>query len=265
MGSQLSEFVTSDTYTGEGGRPVNQLGPVSARRRITRHADTPLIETPHAARWVEPNDYEWADLIDTQDKLRLLVDPQGPYARNGALALGRAKDAEIVNAFFATSKTGAQGGDTEAFDTTNYQIAAGGTGLTFAKLRTAKRMLMAAKVDVKNDPLYIAITARQHDNLLGELQIQNTDYNDRPVLVEGLVMRFMGFRFIHLEELLTDGSGDHRCPCWAKSGMHLGIWNDIETEIGRRADKSYATQVYVKGTFGATRLEQGKVVEIICD
>ena len=46
---------------------------------------------------------------------------------------------------------------------------------------------------------------------------------------------------------------------------HLGIWNDITTKISERADKSYATQVYVKGTFGATRVEEGKVVEIICD
>jgi hypothetical protein len=42
------------------------------------------------------------------------------------------------------------------------------------------------------------------------------------------------------------------------------MWNDITTRISERDDKSYATQVYVKGTFGATRLEEGKVVEILC-
>jgi hypothetical protein len=43
------------------------------------------------------------------------------------------------------------------------------------------------------------------------------------------------------------------------------MWNDITPKISDRADKSYAMQVYVKGTFGATRVDEKKVVEIICD
>ena len=83
--------------------------------------------------------------------------------------------------------------------------------------------------------------------------------------MQGSVDTFMGFKFIHTELLGVDGSGDRRCIAWAKSGLHLGMWNDINTKISERADKSYATQVYVKGTFGATRVEEGKVVEIICN
>lgn len=262
-GSMLRTYVMEDTYQGEGGRPVNQIGQVVAKKKVTRHADTPLIETPHAARWVEPSDYEWADLIDDQDKLRTIIDPESPYAKNGAMALGRAIDEEIVTAFFATSKTGPQGGSTEAFSTANFQIAAAATGLTLAKLISAKQKLMGAKVDVRNDPLYIAVTSKQHSDLLNDAKIQSRDFNDRPVLVDGLITQFMGFRFIHLEELPLSGT-DRNIPCWAKSGMHLGIWNDITTRISERSDKSYATQVYVKGTFGATRIEQGKVVSILC-
>lgn len=263
-GSMLRNYVTTDSYTGEGGRPVNQIGTVAAVKKTVRHADTPLVETPHAARWVEPNDYEIADLIDSQDKLRLLLDPAGPYQQAQAMALGRSLDAEIVSAFFATAKTGPQGGSTEAFDTTNYQIAAGATSMTVAKLRTARRMLMAAKNRLDIDQAYIAITAREHDALLNETEVTSGDYNRTLVLVEGQVQRFLGFNFIHLEELLLDGAGATRCPCWVKSGMHLGTWNDITSRISERDDKSYSTQVYSKGTFGATRLEQGKVVEILC-
>ena len=39
---------------------------------------------------------------------------------------------------------------------------------------------------------------------------------------------------------------------------------DISTKISEREDKSYATQVYVKATIGATRLEKGKVVKVSC-
>ncbi len=264
-GSKLAGALMTGTSVGKAGKVLEQIGPVVAQKRTSRHADTPLIETPHAARWAFPSDYEWADLIDDQDKLRTLIDPQSPYAVNGAYALGRAKDDEIIAAFFGTAKTGEDGDVDEAFDTATYQIAVGGAGLTVGKLRTAKRLLMAAEVDVDNDPLYVAIGATQHDNLLGETQAVSLDFTDKPVLVDGRIRAFMGFNFIDCNRLGLDGSGDRRCPAWAKSGMHLEMWNDINTQISDRPDKSHATQVYVKGTYGATRLEQGKIIEIICD
>lgn len=264
MGSQLRGAVMEETYTGEGGRPVNQIGQVVARKREVRHADTPLIETPHSSRWVEPADYEWADLIDDQDKLRTLVDPQGPYAQNGALALGRSIDAEIVAAALGSAKTGPQGaGTAEAFDTTNFSVASGSVGMTVDKLITAKRMLMAAKVDVRRESLYVVMKAKQHANLLNETRASSRDYNDQPILKNGMIDMFMGFKFIFLEEIDAVSSED-ACFAWAKSGIHLGIWNDITTRISERADKSYATQVYVKGTFGATRTQQGKIIRILC-
>ena len=72
-----------------------------------------------------------------------------------------------------------------------------------------------------------------------------------------------GFNFVQIERLGLSGS-DRLCAAWAKSGMHLGVWNDIQTIIDRRAAKGFATQVYVRGTFGATRVEEGKVLQIKC-
>jgi hypothetical protein len=264
-GSRLRDCVTVGSYTGKAAKAVEQIGEVTAQARTSRHADTPLISTPHDARWVHPTDYEWADMIDDQDKLRMLIDPTSPYAMNGAYALGRAMDSLIITAALGAALTGENGSTSTPFDTSNQQIAVGAAGLTVAKLRTAKKKLMANEVDVENDPLYCAVTAVQLDNLLGTTEVTSSDYNTVKALVSGSVDTFMGFKFIHTELLGLDGSSDRRCIAWAKSGMHLGIWNDITTKISERADKSYATQVYVKGTFGATRVEEGKVVEIICD
>ena len=263
-GSRLRDCVTVGSYTGKAAKAVEQIGEVTAQARTSRHADTPLISTPHDARWVHPTDYEWADMIDDQDKLRMLIDPTSPYAMNGAYALGRAMDSLIITAALGTALTGENGSTSTAFDTANQQIAVGGTGLTVAKLRTARKILLTNEVDVANDPLYIAVTAVQMDNLLGTTEVTSSDYNSVKALVQGNVDTFLGFKFIHCERLGVDGSGDRRCIAWAKSGMHLGMWNDITTKISERADKSYATQVYVKGTFGATRVEEKKVVEILC-
>lgn len=264
-GSKLREAVTVGNYVGKAAKAVEQIGAVTAQKRTTRHGDTPLISTPHDARWVFPNDYEWADLIDDQDKLRMLIDPTSPYAVNGAYALGRSIDDLIIEAALGIAKTGENGTTNTAFDTANQQIVVGASGLTIAKLREAKKILLSNEVDPSVDPLYMAVTAEQLDNLLGTTEVTSSDYNTVKALVQGAVDSFMGFKFIHTEQLGVDGSGDQRVIAWARSGLHLGIWNDITTRISERDDKSYANQVYVKGTFGATRVEEKKVVEILCD
>lgn len=263
-GSKLRECVMTDSYTGKAAKAVEQIGPVTAQKRTTRHGDTPLISTPHDARWVFPTDYEWADMIDDQDKLRMIIDPTSPYAVNGAYALGRAMDDLIIEAAFADSKTGENGTTTTAFDTANQQIAASATGLTIAKLRETKEILLSNEVDTDNDELYMFVTAKQLTDLLATTEITSSDFNTVKALVQGQVDTFMGFKFKHTERLAVDGSSDRRVIAFAKSGMHLGLWNDINGRISERDDKSYATQVYVKGTFGATRIEEGKVVEILC-
>ena len=261
-GSKFRAAVMEDSYQGKSGKAVNQLGAVTAAVRSTRHADTPLIETPQNARWVYPTDYEWADLIDDQDKLRVIADPTSPYAINGAMALGRAMDDVIITAATGTAKTGEDGSTSTTFPAGQTAATTSG-GLTVAKLREAMQLLIAAEVDVDNEPLYCAIGAQQHDDLLGETQAISLDFTNKPVLVDGRIKAFMGFNFIDSQRLALSGT-DRTVICWAKSGLHLGIWNDINVQISDRADKSYSTQVYVKGTFGATRVEEEKVVAITC-
>lgn len=263
-GSKLRDYVTVGSYQGKAAKAVEQIGAVSAQVRSSRHSDTPLISTPHDARWVFPTDYEWADLIDDQDKLRMLIDPTSPYVINGAYALGRAIDDLIITAALGDAKTGENGTTTTSFDTSNQQIANGSAGLTVAKLREAKKILLANEVDVANDELCMVVTAKQMDDLLGTTEVTSSDYNTVKALVQGDVNTFMGFKFIHSERLGVDDSSHRRVIAYAKSGLHLGLWNDVNSQISERADKSYSTQVYCKGTFGATRTEEKKVVEILC-
>ena len=263
-GSKLRDSVMTSAATGKAAKVVEQVGAVNAVKRTTRHADTPLIDTPHSARWTFPVDYEWADLIDDQDKVRMLINPQSPYAVNGAYAMGRAIDDEIIGAFFGTSKTGENGSTDEAFS--GNTVSAGSTGaLEIGQLLEGKRLLMENEVDLDNDQIFMAITAEQHEDLLGMSQIQTIDSNSTKVLVDGQVRSFLGINFITTQRLDTSVAASQDCPMWAKSGMHLTVWNDITTKVEERADKSFATQVYVKGTFGATRLELGKVVKVVAD
>jgi hypothetical protein len=251
--------------------PVDQIGKVEAQKRTTRYPPLTPVDTPTDRPWVYPSDYDWNDLIDSIDKLRTLTDPQSAYVQNGTYAMGRAMDREILTAFFADRKTGEQGANTVTFATDQPNTvavnfgAAGNVGLTVAKLREAKRILMAAFVDVETDQIFVGVKAKQHDNLLAEIQVISTDFNDKPVLVEGMVTRFLGMTFKVTELLNVDGGGFDRIPVWAKSGMVLATWNDITTDVSIRKDLAgLPAQVYVYGTFGATRTQGPKVTEIKC-
>ena len=267
QGSRFRASVMEDTYKGKAGMAVEQFGVATAQKRTTRHGDTPILGLSQDARWVFPNDYEWGDLIDDQDKLRMIIDPTSAKAQAGAFAMQRAQDDEIIAAFFASSYVGQNGSDTETFDTTNYQVAStvGGTAssLNVAKLQSAKRLLMKANKGEIMEPIYCAISSEEHDALLKEIQVVNKDYNSQMVLEEGDIKRFMGMEFILTERLTNDSTGTYRnIPVWLKSGMHLGIWEDIVAKVSPRPDKGFATQIYLRETIGATRLMQGKVIQI---
>ena len=184
-GSKLRGAVMEDSYHGKSGAAVNQVGAVTAQLRTSRHADTPLIETPHDKRWVFPLDYEWADLIDDVDKLKIIADPTSPYAINGAMAIGRAMDDEIIAKATATALTGEDGTTSTTFPAGQTAATTAG-GLTVAKLREAMQLLIAAEVDVDNEPLFCAIGAQQrHDLAVTDLQ-RDPPQNQDDVVVDDL-------------------------------------------------------------------------------
>jgi len=225
---------------------------------------------------VYPVDYDVNQMLDKFDQLRMLSDPKSAYVLNAVYALGRAIDDQIVAAMFGTAKTGVNGGTSTPFLAANViGVNTGGTdsGLNVAKLRAAKKLLMGYEVDLDNDPIFCAISSEEHDDLLNEIQVISSDFNgEKPVLVEGKITHFLGINFVHCERVLTLGAGTDdqggsstQIPMWAKSGMHLGIWNDIMTDISERNDiQGIPWQVYARETIGATRLEEKKIVKIWC-
>lgn len=264
--SRLRGAVMTESFKGKSAKSIEQIGAVTAQLRTTRHQDTPLIDTPHAARWIFPSDFEWADLIDGEDKLRMIWDPQSPYAQNGASALGRVIDDVIIAAADGTNFVGENGTTTEPFDAA-WNIASGTVGLTVAKLRQAKRMLLAAENN-PDEEYFCVVSADQIEDLLGETLATSIDYNQVKPLASGEVVRFMGFTFIHSERIRSI-AGEDAVLAFPRSGLMLGIWNDVQTIISDRPDKGHATQVYVAGTFGASRTHTtnatlGKVVRIMC-
>ena len=87
----------------------DQVGVTAAQLRTSRHGDTPQIDTPHSRRRLSLSDYEWADLVDDTDKVKMLIDPTSSYAKAAAAAMNRSLDDVIIDALNASAQTGVSG------------------------------------------------------------------------------------------------------------------------------------------------------------
>lgn len=270
--SRLRQSVTVGQYVGKQGVPVDQFAATVATKRTTRYPSLTPADTNTDRRWVFPADYDWNDLIDNIDKLRMLIDPQSSYALNGTAAMSRAMDDEIINAYFGTAKTGVDGSISTSFLSANQVSASEGasaaTGLNVEKLKAGIQLLLANEAwdPAAGERLYCVIKAKQNRNLMDEIQVINADYNpEKPVINDGFIMSWGKIDFIHSERLPQNGSSQDRCPLYPKSAMHLGLWQDISADVSQRKDLAgLPWQVYLFGTFGATRLEEKRIVELPC-
>tara|TARA_R110002072_G_scaffold278_1_gene2021 strand:+ start:2429 stop:3286 length:858 start_codon:yes stop_codon:yes gene_type:complete len=260
-GSRLRGAVKSETVTGTS-HYFERIGATAAQVRTTRHSNTPQINTPHSRRKVTLADYDWADLIDQEDKVRMLISPQSEYAKAGAYAMGRAMDDAIIAAASGNAFGGVAGATSVALPA-GQKIAVGTTSLTVAKLIAAKEILDASDVD-PDETKYLVCSAKEITSLLGDDKVTSADYNSVKALVAGQIDSFMGFNFIRTERIATVG-GDNMALAFTQSAMGLALGKDIATRISERDDKNYATQVFLSMTIGATRVEDEKVVEIACN
>ena len=258
-GSLLRNSVDAETIVGKHAF-FEQVGSAVAQKRVSRHGDTPQIDTPHARRRVSMVDYEYADLIDKQDQVRTLIDPTSSYAQAAAFALGRAMDDEIISAISGNAFSGETGSTTVPLPAGQKITESGTDGLTIAKLRNAKELFDSASVD-PSIPRYIVVGPKQISDLLGTTQVTSSDFNTVKALANGEITSFLGFNFI-TSNRLSIASSKRLCLAFAMDGVKLALGQDIMTRIDERSDKGYATQVYVCMTMGATRMEEEKVVTV---
>ena len=269
-GSKLRNAVTTGSHVGKQASPVDQIGAVDMQEVTGRFGAMGRVDAPMDRRWVFPSDFDLPQLIDSFDKLRLITDPTSSYVTNAVFAAGRQFDKLLCAAFTGTAKTGETGSTSTSFTSGNeVDVAVGGaaSALNVAKIKAVKQKMMANHIDFDTEEAYIGITAVDHAALLNDVQVISSDFKngEAPVLQSGKIVEFLGFRMIHCEQIETSlaGTNEVTLPVWVKSGMHLGLWNDIQNSVSRRHDlQSEPWQLYTIMTAGATRTEENKVYAI---
>jgi len=176
--------------------------------------------------------------------------------------MGRAMDDAIVSAATGTSYGGVAGGTSVSLPSGQKVVHASG-GLTLAKLLSGKEIIDANDVDPE-EPRFVICAAGQISDLLNVTQVTSSDYNTVKALAQGDIDTYLGFKFIRSQRLGTDSNGNRQVLMFTQSAIGLALGTDITTKISERADKNYATQVFLSMTIGATRIEEDKMVEIAC-
>jgi hypothetical protein len=266
MGSKLRGAVDIESVQANNAF-FEQIGSTAAIKRTSRHGDTPQIDVPHARRRVSLEDYEWADLVDESDKVRMLIDPTSTYARAAAAAMGRSMDDVIITALGGTASTGVSGATSTALPSAQKPFSSSQSdGMTVAKLLEAKKLMDLADVD-PSLKRYVVCSPTQISDLLNTTEVKSSDFNTVKALAQGSVNSFLGFEFIMSNRLSLDATNtdDRLCYAFTEDAIKLAIGKDVMAKISERADKSYSTQVYYCMSIGAVRMEEVKVVEIACD
>lgn len=286
-GSRLASLVRNETFTGKA-EFFDRLGLATAQDKTARNADTPDLDIAHSRRMVTSVTRNWATLVDRKDRVQNIHDPENEYAIAAQNALGRKMDSVIIDGMLGTARTGEDGSGTQTLG--NAQKVASVASNAIARpnldlLLNAKKLLDAAEAV---GPRYIVHEAGFLQALLSVTTITSADYNSIKALVNGELDTFLGFKFIHSElvpalassydddtfKYATDtglysaagtavGATDKCAVAFVGDGVILGKNPLAMAKIEERADKSYSMQVYAEMDFGATRMEEAKVVQLI--
>lgn len=261
----------SGGYIGKMASPVNQFGAITMKAPKGRFAPLDHTQPDTIRPWIFPQAGELPQLIDSFDRLQTIVDPQSAYVQAAAAATGRYWDDGLIAAATGTRQVGTDVASltTDTFSTANFQVAStfgsgSASGLTVAKIIEARRILEHYHNDLSMDRPTIIIGSQQKADLLNQVQVVSTEFNETPVLVNGQIQQFLGCDVV-VSERLSVASNVRTAIMFVKSGLHLGLWKDMENYIDIRYDlSSRPFQLLTQTMFGAVRMQNGKVISILC-
>jgi hypothetical protein len=277
--SRTSDFIDwqSGTFRGERKR-FDRTGVQEFQQKVERKAPTIANNPELDFRWINRASYNLTNDLDEDDKDNLgeLITPDGQWVRDHVKAYMRLVDAKCGYGPALGNVVTGELGDTNTALPAAQQIAAGGTGLTVAKLKAANEILMDSDLegaDLMEDGTpnpegrVFVCTAQQITNLLSDPQVTSADYNTVRALVAGNVNTFMGFTFRRISARNTIGlpkvSTTRSCVCWVKGAL-IGSKGEMKSHIDIIPTQSHKVQVRSTARVGGARLHDEGVVQVDC-
>lgn len=254
-------MITGSSFT------ANNLGATEANDVTSRLGDTIWTNQNHETRIAMMQDKDWSTPVDAFDVPKLLANPNGEYMQNGIAALNRKKDKLVYNALIQDSlaKTNEDGPYTPIALPANQKVAAGGVGMTKAKILTVKKRFRQNENDQHNGKtLYFLYDAEMLEDILADATLTSADFMAVKMLQDGDVSgKWMGFNWVPYEDFLVTGGTTRTAVAYTQGAVDFGTGINRTTDVGPRRDKKNAIQIYIAESYGGVRKREVDVMT--CD
>lgn len=182
--------VVGDTYK------FRLMGKGQGHQRTGSSSLVVPMDISHSLKTATLTDHEHPEYTDIFDQATVNFDEKRKLTETIGKAAGRTEDQIVIDTVIAGTY------NTTATDAQGFDIAAGGTGFTTAKLRALRAYFDDLECD---DMVNIVTTGLGMSSLLANTETTSSDYNSVKTLVNGEVNTFMGFNFITVGSRRLEG------------------------------------------------------------
>lgn len=220
MGSKLLNTVRKKNNVKGLSTTFQKVGKGTAGQK-TRHGMVPVMNIDHTPIECVLSDWYAGDYVDKLDELKTNIDERKVITDAGASALGRKSDDLLVTSLSAA--------------TANPVIAAGGTGLTQAKVNTVFERFGTG--DIPDDgERYWVIGPEGWTDLLGITAFSSADFigpDDLPYKGGMVAKRWMGFMWFPFSGLAPGAGGatETRSLAYHRTAEGFASGQEIESDV----------------------------------
>jgi hypothetical protein len=262
-GSKLKGLFQEEKAKGEK-HFFDRVGSFSVSEINAINSPISLQDSTMSRRMATLRAFDAATTIHDIEKMKMLVDPTNDYVVKMMNAHGKNYDLSIINALIGTAATGKDGSGSQALGA-GQQIAHGGTGLTVDKLLQGLRILESADVDMDSNNVYLLVNALGREDLLADNKFISSDFQEVKSLAGKSFPSFRGIQIVKTERLPDQTAGSvRRAILCTDNALKVAVGMDPVVDISQRKDlNNLPYQIYTQQAFGAVRMEESLVVDIL--
>ena len=246
--------VTGTSFT------VNEMGTLGDEfTSLTRFGDTQYVDASFASRLATMNDFPNFTRLAIQDLYKLKAQPQDQLLQRLHAKWNRKLDSVVYNALIGTAPRKEVGADTY----TNVALPATQI-LGSATVAPTKQLLIDIRTKFMenecDEDIYITYNADLLNAILADPTLTSADYLAGQMLQKGDVSNFLGFNWVHTEQIKTADGLSATGVAYTRSSVEVGInsispLKIVEIETANR----YHSIGHVEA-IGAVRTDEKRVV-----
>lgn len=280
--NKLRATVNELPASGEAMSAADLVGSVEAQE--STGVERRNIENPPklSRRWlIFPNELESGQYIDKEEKLQKAMDPTSVYVQTHTVAVERGLGDKILGVRYVSKGVfelrdgGIMGAAVEGKSPGSGKVslpakcytAAGGVGLTLAKIKTTKERLNGDDFGLEDDDeTFWAISPKQVTDLLDIADGDGTSLNafQQLQLQTGKPTTLLGYTWLVTNRLPVDGNGDRMSPVWTKNNILGGIWQNTLGRMWNDTSMKNTPYAHVGAYADYVRAEDDGVQIVAC-